>query len=101
MFSVPWPVAIANPSSRAGHGFIVPDTSNCASNVGRKEPRPTYALPPDYSAILTGTRLAPQSPGIPSKTPAQAVPQCLHFPSGVRFHSDSTYQSRPISNCPH
>ena len=44
-----------------------------------------------------GRRRGPHAPGSPSKTPAQAVPQPLHRPSSVRFHSVSLYQSRPIS----
>ena len=42
-----------------------------------------------------------QFPGLASNTPASGVPQPPHRPSSVRFHVDSTYQSRPISRLPH
>lgn len=52
-------------------------------------------------ASRTGTRRAPHVPGALSNTPGQRVPQARQRPSPVRFHSDSTYQSRPISVAPH
>ena len=46
---------------------------------------------------VTGRRLAPHEPGASSKTPASAVSQRWHLPSGVSRQSLSRYQSRPIS----
>jgi len=45
-----------------------------------------------------GTRLAPQVPGGPSNTPAHGVAQEVQWPSSVRFHSESMYQSRTKQN---
>ena len=55
-----------------------------------------------YVALVnfTGWRLQPQVPGAASNTPGMRVPQPAHappvFPTGVTFHSLSSYQSRPI-----
>ncbi len=51
-------------------------------------------------ARRTGSRRAPQSPGLASNTPAQGVPQVLHLPPASRFHAVMLYQSRPISLAP-
>ena len=56
--------------------------------------------PQAYRPRLTGRRRAPQVPGRAAKRPAQSVPQLAQRPSSVRFQSESTYQSRPISSSP-
>lgn len=53
-----------------------------------------------YAASRTGSRLAPQSPGVLSNTPAQRVPHSRQAPSSVRFQPVNTYQSRPIKSAP-
>src|SRR3954451_7056744 len=42
-------------------------------------------------------RAFPRIRGLPSKTPAQGVPQSPQQPSAVRFQTVRSYQSRPIS----
>ena len=51
--------------------------------------------------IRTGCLRRPQSPGGPSITPGKLLPQARQCPSSVMFHSDSRYQSRPITRPPH
>ena len=50
--------------------------------------------------ITTPFRFAPQLPGFGLNTPAQRMPQKRQHPDSSRFHSDSSYQSRPINNLP-
>jgi len=41
---------------------------------------------PAQADMRTDARRGPQSPGLAANTPAQAVPHCLHRPSGDRVH---------------
>jgi hydroxymethylpyrimidine/phosphomethylpyrimidine kinase len=67
-----------------------------AAETGKLARFLAYFCAPAPSRRRTGSRRAPQVPGGPSKTPGQRVPQARQRPSPSRFHSDSTYQSRPI-----
>lgn len=53
-----------------------------------------------HTSMRRGWRLLPQVPGGPSITPAKRAPQFVQWPVSSRFHSDSRYQSRPITTCP-
>lgn len=83
------------PKARSGKGFR--KSRRGAAPTGRRNGRGSAA---HIAAMRIGTRFAPQVPGLASNTPAQAVPQALHLPWASRFHSVSTYQSRPTSLAP-
>jgi hydroxymethylpyrimidine kinase/phosphomethylpyrimidine kinase len=82
-------------SAEGARSEAEPSEGRSASDQRARGPA---GCPAAYSARRTGTRRAPHSPGGPSKTPAQGVPQARQHPSSVRPHPVSSYQSRPMSS---
>jgi hypothetical protein len=94
-------------SNQCRHDEIFLQETGSQQQLGKLHPKPSV-VKKDYlsnqaakSCSRIGCRLAPQSPGLASNTPAQGVPQDEHLPSAVKFHSVNSYQSRPINAVPH